>query len=643
MSLFGAATSGIDPQSGAYLSKEQRVAMFRASRGMRGGGAGGANSGGARATVEPKAAIVVANKFSEITRTLNTNFQRSATNISDQARSNKQSIENLYNIISNKRTQELKTEKEETRQTALRVEKNKRATRENFVEGISKAAAAAIAPLQKVAKKTSSILGGFWDRLKKALLLLGAAWLIDNLPQILQNIESFSFDVESCKEALIATLPNIRGVFGVFDKIFRAGVRGVRRIAGAAFRLARNIASSAFRVARKVFNAIKRVTSKVVGAIVNGIKKVVGGLARSLNSARRAIAEVAGKAGTALNGAPAKAGEPAKKGLFGNILSKMKEGGSKIKSFAGRVGGRLGMDKMREGAGNFMRGFKDLAGKAAEKLNPLQSYATSQGIAKGSGTSRLTGITSLLEKVFSAAGIAGKAGKKLLSGIAKIARPLLRLPGIGIAVDIALNKAGGQGNEEALIRGLASGISGMVGMKAGATVGAAIGTVAIPIPVIGTGVGGILGGLIGSILAANTADALAKAGLQMAGRDTTSDRTMSANYGSIVENITNNNNSATVSPAVDKTHPEKSIKIAPGDRVGADGTSTPDGMQLSSGQFESSFNFEELPPIMSTMPGSKKEATVLPQQDVPNISTRDPQSDIYRQMAGELYELSGAF
>ena len=102
----------------------------------------------------------------------------------------------------------------------------------------------------------------------------------------------------------------------------------------------------------------------------------------------------------------------------------------------------------------------------------------------------------------------------------------------------------------------------MVGMKAGAAIGAGVGTVAIPIPVIGTGVGGILGGLIGSILAANTADALAKAGMTMAGMETTSDETMSANYGNVIENITNNNNTATVTPTSDKksTHPETSIK-----------------------------------------------------------------------------------
>ena len=71
------------------------------------------------------------------------------------------------------------------------------------------------------------------------------------------------------------------------------------------------------------------------------------------------------------------------------------------------VGGRLGLDKMQEGAGNFMRGFKGLAGKAAEKLNPLNAYAAKEGIAKGNPTSQLKGIESLLEKVFSAAGIAG--------------------------------------------------------------------------------------------------------------------------------------------------------------------------------------------------------------------------------------------
>ena len=636
MSLFGAASSGVDPQSGAYLSKKQRIAMFRASRGMSGGDGGGSDKSNSSGGVQPKAAIVVANKFATITQSLNNTFQQSATNISDQAQTNKKSIENLYKIISDKRAQELKTEKQETRQASLDLERNKRTARENFVEGLSKAAAAAVAPLQKTANAVTGKVMGFWDKLKKALLLLGAAWIIDNLPEILDSIRSFDLSIDSFSTAVAGILPNVRGIFSIFDGIVRGILRGVRRVASTAFRIASKIATSAFRIAKKIFNAIFDVTSRVANAIFNGIKRLGSKLFNLYKNAKNALSGGLKSAQAAKN---AKAAKP--KGFFGNILDKLREGGSKVKSFASRVGGKLGFDKMQEGASNFMRGFKDFGSKAMDKLNPLKGYAAKEGIAKGNPASRLKGIEDLLGKVFNAAGIAGKAGKNLLKGIAKIARPLLRLPGVGIAVDIALNKAGGQGNEEALIRGLASGIAGMVGMKAGATIGAGIGTIAIPIPVIGTGVGGILGGLIGSILAANTADALAKAGMTMAGMETTSDETMAGNYSNIIENITNNNNTATVTPASDSksTHPETSIKISPGDRVDAGSFSTPEGMQLSGGLPASTFNLEELPPIMSRMK-KEKPAETLPQQEVQSINTRDPQSNIYRELAGKIYQLS---
>lgn len=644
MSLFGAATTGVDPQTGEYLSKTQRVAMFRASRGFGGGMGGGGNSS-TSAKVEPKAAIVVANKFTEITKTLNTNFQQSATNISDQAQTNKQSIENLYNIISNKRTQELQTEKEESRQSALKDEKSKRSSRENLVEGLSAAAAAAVAPLQKTAKKVTDNLGGFWDRLKRALLLLGAAWVIDNLPEILDKIKSFDFSIESFTDAVAGALPNIRGVFTILDKIVRAALRGIRKVASTAFRIARKIATSAFRIARKIFNAIVSVTRKVVGAITNGIKKLVGGLYRSLKAAKNTISRLAGNANDALRAKPGGGkgtGKGAGKGFFGSIVDKLRSGGSKIKSFAKKVGGKLGLDKMQEGASNFMRGFGNLKDKALEKLNPLKSYANKEGIPTGNPGSRLAGIKGLLDKVFRTAGMAGKASQNLLKGAEKIIRPLTRLPGIGIAIDIMLNKAGGQGNEEALVRGLASGLAGMVGAKAGAAVGAGVGTLILP--GIGTAAGGILGGLIGSMLFGIGGDALGKAGLEMSGKTTTSDEQMTANYKNIIENITNNNNTATVTAASDdkSTHPEKSIKISPGDRVSSAG-STPEGMQFSGRLSADTFNLEELPPIMRTIPKEQTTEPVKQQQTIPSIDTKDPQSDIYRQMAGRFYELSGAF
>ncbi len=637
MSLFGAANSGVDPQSGAYLTKQQRIAMFRASRGMGGGNSGGSDKAGG---VQPKSAIVVANKFATITQTLNNNFQQSATNISDQAQSNKKSIENLYRIISDKRDQELKTEKQETRQTSLDLERTKRQSRENFVEGLSKAAAAAMAPLQKTANAVTGKVMSFWDKLKRLLLLLGGAWLVDNLPEILDSIKSFDLSIDSFSTAVAGILPNVRGIFNIFDGIVRGILKGVRKVASTSFRIAAKIGGTAFRIARKVFDSIIDVTARVSGAIFNGIKKLGSKLFDLYKSAKNTLSGGLKSAQAAKN---AKVTKP--KGLFGNIVDKLRQGGSKVKSFASNVGGKLGFDKMREGASNFARGLKDnissFGEKAMGKLNPLQAYATKEGIEKGSKASREKGIRNLLTSVFEKAGIAGGAGKKLLGGIGRILRPLLRFPGVGIAVDIALNKAGGQGNQEALIRGLASGISGMVGMKAGAVIGAGIGTVAIPIPGLGTGIGGILGGLIGSILAANTADALAKAGMTMAGMETTSDETMAANYGNIIENITNNNNTATITPASDNktTHPDKSIKITPGDRIDAGSFSTPDGMQLSGGLPASTFNLQELPPIMTRMEKEKPEE-ILPQQEVKPINTRDPQTDIYRQLAGKIYQLT---
>ena len=72
MSLFGAATSGVDPQSGSYLSKEQRVAMFRASQG-RGGDGGATNSGSGRKPIEAKSAIVVVSKMTGLVQNLQSN------------------------------------------------------------------------------------------------------------------------------------------------------------------------------------------------------------------------------------------------------------------------------------------------------------------------------------------------------------------------------------------------------------------------------------------------------------------------------------------------------------------------------------------------------------------------------------------
>ena len=130
MNLFGAATSGIDPQTGSYLSKEQRVAMFQASRGN--GGVGGANKGPQRAQVAPQNAIVVANKFAEITQTLSKNYESASAGVAQQVEENRKSIENIYRLIERQREDTLKAEKSETRSTLLQAENKRRNLKENL-------------------------------------------------------------------------------------------------------------------------------------------------------------------------------------------------------------------------------------------------------------------------------------------------------------------------------------------------------------------------------------------------------------------------------------------------------------------------------------------------------------------------------
>jgi hypothetical protein len=612
MDLFGAATKGVDPQTGSYLSKEQRVAMFRASRGQGGREFGGGNN----------SAIVVANKFSQIAQTLSKNYQAASEGVAEQVARNTTRIENLYRIINDRRTEDLKREKQETRNTLLSAERSKRNIKEGFVEGISSAAAAAVAPLQKAAAAVQKPIMSLWDKIKRALLLLTAAWVIDNLPAILEKFDKFFGNIKSLKNAIAKALVNIRGVFAIFDGIIRGVIRGIGSIIKTAYRVGKFIFQSAFRLGRAVFSAIKKVVETVVKAIFGGIRNLVGGIGKAYRAARGLLP--GGKPSTTSKPSgnkttPQLTGDTKKpKNIFQRILGKASKTVTGIKEFAGNK-----WNKVKEGANKFMTGFRDIGSKAMDKLNPIQAQATKDGIKKGTDASREKGVNSLLSRIFDRAGV--KGGKGLMNN--PVLKKLVKLPGIGIAIDVILNKAGGQGVAESLIRGFSSGIAGMVGMKAGATVGAAVGTVAIPIPGVGTAVGGILGGVIGSILAANTADTLAKAGMESAGMETTSDAQMVENYKPVVESVLGGNKSTTAG------QPSPAAAITPST------PSTPDGMQTPvESNTTNNVNVQQLPAVLENMKSEKKE--VKPEQPVPTIKTRDPQTDLYRDLASKNYQLN---
>ena len=139
MSLFTSATSGVDPQTGSYLSKEQRVAMFQSSRGR--GGGGNSTPENSKGRVAPQNAIVVANKMASVVQTLQTNTQETVQAVNVKVQENAQNIENLYKSVQNSRSAEAKVEKEETKDLRADRENALRAGKEKLIEGLSSAVA----------------------------------------------------------------------------------------------------------------------------------------------------------------------------------------------------------------------------------------------------------------------------------------------------------------------------------------------------------------------------------------------------------------------------------------------------------------------------------------------------------------------
>lgn len=637
MNLFGAATSGVDPQTGSYLSKEQRVAMFQASRGQGGGGDAKKRKQGSQA------AIIVANKFASITQSLSSNYENASVGVAQQVENNRKGIENIYRLIERQREDTLKAEKAETRSNFTQAENKRRNLKENFIEGISNAASAAVAPLQKAASAATKPLLSLWDKIRNALLLLAGAWVIDNLPEIVKKFNNYFSDLDKLKATTLKALASLRGVFGIFDGIIKSVTRIIGGIAKTAFRVGKSILIRAKKIASAVFGSIKKVVTTVIKAIFGGIRKLVGGAVDMYNKIRGMIPGA--KKPSAPVDRPKIAGNTDITKKPKNIIQKVIGNASKtfdrMKNFTGNQ-----VDRMKSSATNFITGFKDLGSKAIEKINPIKAYAAKEGIKEGTNASRVNGLKNLLGKIFERAGIAGVG---ILKNMGKLARNILtRAPLIGPAIDIFLNKASGQGTGEAIIRGLSSGIGGMVGMKAGAAVGAGIGTLVIPIPVVGTAVGGLVGGLIGSVLAGSGFDALAKAGMNSLGMETTSNEEMSVNITPIVDSVTNFGfKGDTSSEDVLSTAPYMPAspgKPSPAAAITTRTPSTPNGMQNPiESNTTNNVTFQQLPATMEKMESEKKQ--VLPQQSPPAISTRDPQTDIYRAMASKNYQLTleGAF
>ena len=290
--LFGAATRGVDPQTGNYLSKQQRIAMFRASRGM-GGGVGGSGTG-ARAAANPQTAIVAVNKMAGAIQQIQRNNQQTTQNVAAQVQQNKNNIQNLYNTVAEQREQRLENIQAEVEQSRLARENSLRRAREGVLEGISSAAAAVAATGRAAANAALRPVRGLWERIRGALGYLLAAFAIKNLPQIVNTISNFLDGLPDLSSAFTGSLGKIRGLWSVIDIALRGVRRLIGRIINTAFRIGRFIFNKAFQIGRRIFAPIGRFIRRVVSAILRRVGNFVKDLAK------KAIQKIAPPAGNLL-------------------------------------------------------------------------------------------------------------------------------------------------------------------------------------------------------------------------------------------------------------------------------------------------------------------------------------------------------
>ena len=658
MSLFGAASSGVDPKSGSYLNKEQRIAMFQASRGQGGGAGGGGVAGGGRRSVNPQSSIVVANKMTSVVQKLQTSYQASTTAVSEQAQANKQSLENLANTVANSREQTLINEKRETRDDRIEKESRLRNTKEKLIEGISSAAAGLANAGQRVAQKAIQPIQGLLGKILRAFGALAAAWTVDNLPTLLGAWDDFKDGLPDFRDNLIGSLGKMRGVWSIIDFALKKVGPGIRRVAKAVGRTVRFVGRKIFSISKRIFGAIGEfvlnLVKRVVGKIIDlgkWAKNAIGGAARSagnllsggadvVNGARQG-ANVADVANGARQGTTA-AGEVIDdvKAPKGNWLTKIGDnvkGGLKKMGNFGKSMFTKGMDGLRSMGTSIQDATSGLTGAGSTK--PLD------GEQKGFLSGILDKVMNKSKDMNLPTGLMGK----LKGGMKILDKFLRRVPFVGFAIDYMLNAQEGMKFQENIARSLSSSLAGMVGAGVGAKIGGGIGFAAgTVVPglgnVVGAAIGAALGGIIGGMAAGTLGDASGAAAYSaFTGKETTDTGLIG---GEAFDNFISGNDAASeTATKVSGSDAEATIQVAPSSAaVVGEGLSTPEGLSMPTGNgaAETSVTGFDLPPIDASgeEPMTQDDETELSEIDQePIFSSSNPETAFYRQMAASYYDL----
>jgi len=633
MSLFG-ATQGVNPKTGSYLSAEERVQMFKAATGRTGfagrsGGSSGSGGGGG-------GAIVATTKMTSVVQTLQTNFQSSTTAVAEQVQQNRQSVENLYKVISNDKQLEAAQEREETKDARITRENRLRAARENLIEGLSKATAGLFIAGKKAADAVMKPIMGLWDRIKRALLTLLGLWALDNLPFLINSLEEFVDKFKDLGKLFQDNITGIRGVWSILDRLVRGIWKPVRKIIGVVADVATWIGKKAISIGKKVFGAISDFLGKVISGAMDALKKSMSNLwdaaKRFFNvggDAAEAVPDAAKASSAAVNatGETAEAISDARRGSQflpedEPARPQLEKGKVKKNWFQTQLDG-LG-DKFKSMFGSQKKMTKEGA-EAAGAMAPE---------APGSVKRKLfDGMSDFLKPLLD---MIPAGSKNAIKGIIRtIAGILGNIPVIGIGIDYLLNSLEGVPWKENLIRSIASGITGDLGAMGGAALGAAMGT---PFGGIGAIPGAFIGAILGGMAGGFAGDRGAKVVMQAIGMETTNTST-----DSIIDGAANLVGIDYGQPgsASNPNPPEPVISGMSPKILG----STPTGMSMENIEEMGGFNYVELPPQFSNMFDGVDIKTPLPTpsegvEGIPEITPFNLETSYYTDLAAEMFELA---
>ena len=485
-------------------------------------------------------------------------------------------------------------------------------------------------PVARVGQKALAPFRSFWDKIKQALLLLGAAWAVDNLPTILDLVKDFSFD--NLKTELVSSLGTIRGAWSILDDLLRGVKSTIGKIARASFRVARFIVTKSYSIAKRIVGSITR----FVGNIAKKVTEKLGGI---LRRAATGIWE----GGKKLVKKGADAVTDAAKPLTQAFAD------SPVGRFLGKAGKSLtdtGKNIVSKGKTALGSAFKSTKETVSGGLAKIQETTT--GVKPQTPEVRANWLKQALAPI--ARKFPDMAGA--LSGITKTAKGIMRMvPGLGFAIDLAMNKGvAGQDWTEAIIRALPSSIAGGIGAAAGAKLGglagAGVGALfagvgAIPGAAIGAGLGALIGG-IGGGAAGDMAGAATYE--FVTGKKATDNTVMGS---AAVESVTGAFGS---SPALEVAEgkgasdhsPQKFDYTLLSGPSGATGGGDL-GLESPGDAFSDFATVVQLPPTVTNVnsdAGKEKPSTEVTQ--IQEYSSFDPDMDMYRKMALVEYQLVGA-